>query len=158
VAELAGPSVLSAFAQVANRDPGASLEDRLVASGWVEGQPGSGGLHRRWQQGDIVAIQFGRGADAFIEVTLEMAKPDSEDPHSEDRLTAEFENRFKRNVARASAELGEPAYLGSYGDEGFPDDLDAVMTALWPADSGGVGLNFKHEDWGAPFRITATAR
>jgi hypothetical protein len=124
----------------------------------VEKRPGASGLRREWQKGDIVAAQFGRGSTAFLETTVEIARPDPEDPDSEDQLTVEFERRFGRNLAQLVAHLGEATFVGSYGDEGFPDDADAVMIALWRISSGMVALNFKHEDSGVPFRITATVQ
>jgi hypothetical protein len=155
---LAAPVVLSEFVLVANRNSGVSLEERLRESGWIEGQPGSGGLHRQWQKGDIVAIQFGDGSDAMLEVTLQITWPDLDDPESEDRLEAEYETRFEQDLAQSSQVIGQPAFVGSYGDRGFPDDVDAVTTALWPQGSGAVALNFKYEDSGVPLRITATVR
>ncbi|MEU5992943.1 hypothetical protein ABZ806_28590 [Spirillospora sp. NPDC047418] len=103
-----------------------------------------------------MAIQFGQGEHAFLEATLEIAWPDPESLTSEEQLAEDFEIRFRTNLAQVGRRLGEPAFVGTYGDEGFPEDIDAVMIALWPMNSAGLSLNFKHEDSGLPFRITTT--
>jgi hypothetical protein len=158
VTDLTAAHILSAFTHVAARDATTSIEDRLIDTGWVEMEPGSGGLHRQWRKEEIVARQFGRGSNSFLEVTTDLAKRDPDDPDSEDRLTAEFEARFQRNLAEITQVLGAASFVGTYGDEGFPEEIDAVMTARWSTGDGAVELNFKHEDWGVPFRITATVR
>jgi len=158
VTDLRAARVLRAFVELAERGAGMSIEERLTDTGWVEMEPGSGGLHRQWRKDEIVATQFGRGASVFLEVTTELVKADPDEPSSEDRLTAEFETRFERNLAEANQVLGAAAFVGSYGDEGFPEDVDAVMTAQWPVGVGVLALNFTHEDWGVPFRVTATVR
>ncbi|MFJ8104215.1 hypothetical protein [Streptomyces sp. NPDC096132] len=156
MAEFTAQAALVKFAQIANFDSSASLEDRLRESGWLEQPPGARGLHREWRNGEIGAVQYGRGLNSFLEVAVDVVLPDPEDPDSEERLTVEFEDKFERILARCASTFGAAAFVGSYGDEGFPRDVDAVMVALWPARSGVIALNFKHEDWGVPFRITVT--
>ncbi|GIF09905.1 hypothetical protein [Actinoplanes siamensis] len=150
-------AVLHALEQVVRVETGESLEARLRSAGWDEGQPGSAGLLRRWQNGDLVVTQYGRGASAFIEATIDLSMPDLDDLDSEERLMKDFEERFATNLDACSAELGEPSFVGSYGDAGFPEELDAVMTARWLRRSGVIALHLKHEDDGVPFRITITA-
>jgi len=148
--------VMRAFVQVAQGDPNMSLEDRLIASGWRESHLGAAGLHRRWQVDEILGTQYGRGSSAFLEVPIELAMPDLDDPDSEGLLLEDFEARFTENLSVFTAEVGDPAFVGSYGDRGFPEDLDAVSTAQWPLLAGVMAVHLKHEDQGVPFRITAT--
>jgi len=143
--------------QVVQVESGDSLEARLRLVGWDEGQPGSAGLLRHWQNGDFLVTQYGRGISAFIEATIELSRPDPDDLDSEERLMEDFEARFARSLAACSANLGEPSFVGSYGDDGFPQELDAVKTARWLRRSGTIALNLKHEDEGVPFRVTVTA-
>ena len=153
--EGAVPDVVAALADVA-RQPGIGpLEERLAAAAWSQDAPGSGGLHRQWRRGDVVGTQYGRGSAAFIEVTMLVAWPDLEDLDSEDHLMTEFEDKFERAVGIAASSLGAPHFNGTYGETGFPDDVDAVMTASWSLGSE-LHLNLKHEDSGVPFRLTAT--
>ncbi|TNH21091.1 hypothetical protein FHG89_32375 [Micromonospora orduensis] len=153
---MAAAEVMRAFAQVAQGDPNLSLEDRLGAAGWGESRLGAAGLHRRWQIGEIVGTQYGRGSSAFLEVTIELAMPDFDDPGSEELFFEKFEGRFAENLAVVTAEFGHPTFVGSYGDEGFPEGLDAVSTAQWPLLAGVMAVHLKHEDQGVPFRIAAT--
>ncbi|MGW2890216.1 hypothetical protein ACWDDN_33920 [Streptomyces griseoruber] len=154
--EFTAQAILMKFSQIASFDSNVPLEDRLRGSGWLEQPPGTRGLHREWHNEEIAAVQYGRGSDSFLEVSIHTTFPDPEDPDSEERLTVEFEDKFERSLARCIHTLGSAAFVGSYGDEGFPEDVDAVMVALWPVGSGVIALNFKHEDWGVPFRITVT--
>jgi hypothetical protein len=148
--------VLVALARVADGRPDLSLENRLESAGWVKGEAGSAGLHRQWWIGEIVGAQFGRGMSAFFEVTVEMAGPDIDDLDSEEDLAKDSERRFAESVSAAAVEVGDPAFVGSYGEDGFPEDLDAVSTAQWPRPAGVIAVHLKHEDQGLPFRITVT--
>lgn len=148
--------VLAAFVRVTQGRPDLSLENRLDSAGWVEGEPGAAGLYRQWRIGEIVGTQFGRGSSALLEVTVEMATLDTDDLDSEEELMDDFERRFAESVSAAVAEVGDPSFVGSYGEDGFPEDLDAVSTARWPRPAGVIAVHLKHEDQGLPFRITAT--
>jgi hypothetical protein len=150
------PDVVAALVDVARQPQMEPLEERLAAAGWSQDAPGSGGLNHRWRRGNLVATQYGRGPIAFVEVTMLMAWPDSEDPDSEDRLMTDFEGRFERAASIAQTTLGPAHFHGSYGEAGFPEDVDAVMTASWSL-GGGLRFNLMHEDSGVPFRLTATA-
>ncbi len=156
MSEPSAAQVLREFSRVAQMDSGASLDDRLRSAGWSENDPGSGGLHRQWTLGKIIAAQYGRGPSGFLEVTLELVRPKPEDPRNEEELLLDFENRFEGSLVQAVSALGDATFVGAYGDEGFPEDLDAVLTAQWLYQAGTAALNLKHEDQGAPFRITTT--
>ncbi|WP_157438329.1 hypothetical protein [Actinomadura latina] len=104
-----------------------------------------------------MAIQFGQGEHAFLEATLEIAWPDyPKSLTSEEQLAEDFEIRFRTTLAQVGRRLGGPAFVGTYGDEGLPENINAVIIALWPMSSAVLSLDFKHEDAGLPFRITTT--
>jgi len=157
MAELTLDAALAAFSPIAGRGAGVSLEDQMRDLGWSEGPLVAGGGSREWINGEIVAAQIGRGPRAYLEVTLEIAWPDPDNFYDEDRLAAEFEDRFHRNLADAVASQGPPTFVGECNDDGFPEYLDGMMIALWRMGSGEVALNFMHEDQGLPFRISVTA-
>ncbi|MEV6348081.1 hypothetical protein [Actinoplanes sp. NPDC051851] len=154
---MTGPSaatLLLEFERVVQVEAGEELEVRLRATGW---DPRMAGLLRQWRRGDLIVTQYGRGSISFIEETIDLSNTYFDDRDSEERLMGDFEEKFTRSLSACSAELGEPSFVGSYGDVGFPEDLDAVMTARWIRRFGAIALNLKHEDQGVPFRITVTA-
>ena len=153
--ELTSAAVLKSFFETAQQGVGQSLEGALRRTGWTEVPPGTRGLGRQWEKGEVVARQYGGGLNAFVEVTIEIREPDSpdgdEEPYMED-----FEERFNRSLAQAVSLLGQASFAGEYGDDGFLEDADAVKLAYWSVNDRTAALNFKHEDQGVPFRITVT--
>lgn len=149
--------VVSALSRVVYVNQPAPLEDRLLAAGWNPGDPGSAGLHRSWHSAGLVATQFGRGSDALVEVTVDIRHPDPDDMSSEDAMLDEFEAKFASSVSEVRLVMGEADFVGEYGDQGFPEDVDAMAIAQWRHGGSQLAVNLKHEDMGLPFRITVTA-
>lgn len=69
----------------------------------------------------------------------------------------EFEAKFASSVSEVRLVMGEADFVGEYGDQGFPEDVDAMAIAQWRHDGSQLAVNLKHEDTGLPFRITVTA-
>lgn len=126
------------------------LERVLSCNGWIRTQDG---LCRLWSQNGLTVKQYGRGDSAWIEANIQVLDAVE---CEEEAASAVFEEYFTMAAATISSILGESRFVGEYGDQGFPDDLDAIMRADWGGAHFVLALNFKHEDAGLPFRITVS--
>jgi len=70
----------------------------------------------------------------------------------------EFQEKYKETVEEAMATLGSPNFSGGYGIDGYPEDDDAVILALWSLTNGEVRIALRHEDREVPIRLCITLR
>lgn len=130
-------------------------EQRLARHGWRLTDVG----RRLWSSEGFVGQLFpglGRDDTDQFDVTL-LARPgdgdDGDDGDHEERCHEEFTALFGDGVERLRPVLGEPGFVGEVGQDGFPEEIDAAMLALWQTGAGGLFLAYMHEDSGLPFRI-----
>lgn len=129
--------------------------ERLLAShGWQVADR----ARRTWSSGGLVGQLFpgaGRDGSDHFEISLVAAPGDVDDAPAEERLHEEFSARFDDGFEYVGRFLGRPDLVGVVGQDGFPEEVDAVMIATWPVGAGGFFLAYTHEDSGLPFRIVA---
>ncbi|MFI7222582.1 hypothetical protein ACIBO5_05110 [Nonomuraea angiospora] len=148
--------VVDRLSPVARSTGVAALDERLASVGWHEKGPVPGGSRRTWAFGAVSGTQYSSSDRmSFMEVTVDIRDPESADPEDEGPFYEEFERKFHSAVTEAAEILGPPSFVATYGDQDFPDDMDAVMVAGWRDGGSGLFICFKHEDSGVPFRITA---
>lgn len=135
--------------------PGAAgAEQRLAARGWREADA----RRRIWSSGELVGQLFpgaGRDGSDHLEVSLVAVPGDVDDAGAEERLDEEFRALFEGGLEHVRRALGPPGLVGAVGQDGFPEEIDAVLVAEWQAGAGGLFLAYMHEDSGLPFRIVA---
>lgn len=95
-------------------------DQRLLRHGWRSTD------HRSWSSGGCTGHLF---PDLF-EVTLLAEPGDVDDTEYEERLHEEFTALFEDGVRRLRPRLGAPDVVGEVGQDGFPEELDAAMTAM----------------------------
>lgn len=132
-----------------------STEERLAARGW-QVTDGERGL---WSVNDFTGQLFtelGRGETDLLEVTLLSVEGDVDDGEYEAATHDKFAILFTDVVDRVRDVIGEPDFVGNeYGEEGFPEEIEASQLALWQGVSGGFMIAHTHDDSGLPFNIMA---
>lgn len=132
-----------------------STEEKLAANSWRV----TDSVRGLWSVSGLTGQLFsdlGRGETDLFEVTLLSTPGDVDDGEYEAGVHDKFTIFFTDVVDRVRDVLGEPNFVGnSYGEEGFPEEIEASQLALWQADSGGFLIAHTHDDSGLPFNIVA---
>ena len=90
--------------------------------------------------------------------TLETCTRFVSSPSPDGALSAEYDrflDLLNAAVARMRPSWGEPDFIGSGGDDGFPDWSDAISIALWHRGQRIAYVAFKHPDHGTALTLEA---
>ena len=66
----------------------------------------------------------------------------------------EFQIKYEKTVCDVKNIVGEPGFSGTFADESFPDDQDAISLTLWQQRSSRFMVQLKHEGREIPIRVT----
>lgn len=112
------------------------------------------GQREDWAQEDQTAhlYHFPAQGVTFLELVLvqDEANPD---PAAAGPRTRAIAEAYATALAEAQARLGAPAFEGAFGDDGFPEDDDAVRLALWRQGQTRLSLQQKDDGPDFPMRL-----
>lgn len=143
------------LAPLTTEDVVGGTEEKLSARGWQV----TDRERDLWSASSFTGQLFselGRGETDLFEVTLLSTPGDVDDGEYEAATHDKFAILFTDVVDRVRDVLGEPDFVGNeYGEEGFPEEIEASQLALWQASSGAFMIAHTHDDSGLPFNIMA---
>ena len=94
----------------------------------------------------------------FVEATVDaFLRPDRLAPDEYERKLDEYRQEYEDAVIAAQQVLGPPVFNGVVDDEGFPDDQDSLLLALWQLSNARLMIQQKHEDKELPIRLSVVA-